>query len=368
MDSTQIYTLVNSVVAQGMGEQIEVVDASTLVSLGNTVLSSSANTEAFLNTLAQRIGKTIISYRKYTSKLSDMVIDDFQMGAILQKIKVSMPTAEADESYDLTDGASVDHYKIAKPEATPKLFVTRTPYQYHITIQDEHLREAFTDVNKMGSFISAIFGEMQNAIELGLEGLGRTCLGNFIAEVAGTDREIKLVTLYNAESGESLTPATAMLSDPFLRYAVKTMNTYSKRLTDMSKLYNDGTETRHTPKDKQKLRVFTDFEAALETVVQWSAFHKELVDLGSFSEMNYFQSEDTPNEISIKRASDSTETSVENIVGTLTDVDALGIYKRMNIVRTTPVNAAGLYYNQYHHLKQLWFNDLSENGLIFTLN
>lgn len=368
MDTTQIYTLVNSVVGQGMGEQIEVVDASTLVSLGNIVLSSSANTEAFLNTLAQRIGKTIISYRKYTSKLSDMVIDDFKMGAILQKIKVSMPTAEADESYDLTDGASVDHYKIAKPEATQKLFVTRTPYQYHITIQDEHLREAFTDVNKMGSFLSAIFGEMQNAIELGLEGLGRTCLGNFIAEVAGTDREIKLVTLYNDDSGESLTPATAMLSDPFLRFAVKTMNTYSKRLTDMSKLYNDGTETRHTPKDRQKFRVFTDFEAALETVVQWSAFHKELVDLGSFSEMNYFQSEDTPNEISIERASDSTETTVSNIVGTLTDVDALGIYKQMNIVRTTPVNAAGLYYNQYHHLKQLWFNDLSENGLIFTLN
>lgn len=368
MDTNQIYALVNSVVSQGMGADIEVVDASTLISLGDTVLSSSANTEAFLNTLAQRIGKTIISYRKYTSKLSDMVIDDFQMGAILQKIKVSMPTAEEDESYDLTDGSSVDHYKIAKPEATQKLFVTRTPYQYHITIQDEHLREAFTDVNKMGSFLSAIFGEMQNAIELGLEGLGRTCLGNFIAEIGNTDREIKLVTLYNAESGESLTPATAMLSDAFLRFAVKTMNVYSKRLTDMSKLYNDGTETRHTPKDRQKLRVFTDFEAALETVVQWSAFHKELVDLGSFSEMNYFQSEDTPNQIKIKRASDSTDTTVSNIVGTLTDRDALGIYKQMNIVRTTPVNAAGLYYNQYHHLKQLWFNDLSENGLVFTLN
>lgn len=368
MDTTQIYTLVNSVVEQGLGEAIAVVDASTLVSLGDTVLSSSSNTEAFLNTLAQRIGKTIISYRKYTSKLADMVIDDFEMGAILQKIKVSMPTAEEDESYDLTDGASVDHYKIAKPVATQKLFVTRTPYQYRITIQDEHLREAFTDIYKMGSFISAIFGEMQNAIELGLEGLGRTCLGNFIAEVAGTDREIKLVTLYNAESGESLTPATAMLSDPFLRFAVKTINTYSKRLTDMSKLYNDGTETRHTPKDMQKLRVFTDFEAALETVVQWSAFHKELVDLGSFSEMNYFQSEDTPNKIQIERASDSAETTVGNIVGVLTDREALGIYKRMNIVRTTPVNAAGLYYNQYHHLKQLWFNDLSENGLIFTLN
>ncbi|MBQ1457667.1 MAG: hypothetical protein IIZ20_04120, partial [Butyrivibrio sp.] len=66
MNTEQIYGLVNSVVDQAIGDSgIVAVDTSSLVSLGNVVLSSSTNTEAFLNTLAQRIGKTIIRYRMY---------------------------------------------------------------------------------------------------------------------------------------------------------------------------------------------------------------------------------------------------------------------------------------------------------------
>ena len=98
MNTEQIYSLVNAVNQQAFGQTaLAVADTSSLISLGNTVLSSSTNTEAFLNTLAQRIGRTILRYRDYRNKLSDMVINDFEYGAILQKIKVVMPAAESDE-------------------------------------------------------------------------------------------------------------------------------------------------------------------------------------------------------------------------------------------------------------------------------
>ena len=90
--------------------------------------------------------------------------DQIEWGAIVQKIKVDMPAAESDQSYDLTNGASVDHYKVAKPSVKQKLFITDTPYQFKVTIQRVHLQEAFTSASAMGSFISAIFGEVQNAI------------------------------------------------------------------------------------------------------------------------------------------------------------------------------------------------------------
>ena len=198
MTTEQIYTVVNGAAAQALGTgAIAAVDTASFVSLGNSVLSSSVNTEAFLNTLAQRIGRTIISYREYKNKFRDMVLSDFEYGAILQKIKVAMPSAEEDESYDLTDGQSVDHYKVSKPVVTQKLFVTRSPYQFKITIQREHLKEAFTSESAMGGFIAAIFGEVRNAIEFALENLGRGCYANYIAVVGGTAREIKLVTEFN---------------------------------------------------------------------------------------------------------------------------------------------------------------------------
>ena len=69
MNTEQIYSIVNSVVSQSIGDSaLTIVDAQGLISLGNTVLDSSTNTEAFLNTLAQRIGRTIYRYRDYNNK------------------------------------------------------------------------------------------------------------------------------------------------------------------------------------------------------------------------------------------------------------------------------------------------------------
>ena len=138
MTTEQIYTLVNEVNAEAFGANaLSVVDTSSLISLGTTVLNSSTNTEAFLNTLAQRIGRTILRFRDYRNKLGDMVINDFEYGAILQKIKVIMPVAEEDQSYDLIDGQTVDHYEISKPQGVPYngqwlLSIPADPYSWNI--------------------------------------------------------------------------------------------------------------------------------------------------------------------------------------------------------------------------------------------
>lgn len=369
MTTEQIYTLVNEVNAQAFGEHaLTVVDTSSLISLGNTVLSSSTNTEAFLNTLAQRIGRTILRFRDYRNKLGDMVINDFEYGAILQKIKVQMPEAEEDEMYDLVDGTSVDMYKVAKPDVVQKLFVTRTPYQFHITVQRATLKEAFLNDNAMGAFISVIFGEVRNAIELSLENLGRITLATAIAETHGTAREINLVTNYNTATGESLTAANALFDKDFLAYAAGQLNHYQDLMQDMSALYNDGTVKTFTPAGDLKVRINSRFERALETVVQYAAFNESLVDVNNKTVINFWQAEQNPRDVIIKRPSDDTQVTANNIVAIMHDKDALGVYKIEEDVLTTPVNAAGSYYNTYWHEKQLRFIDKSENIVIFTLN
>ena len=70
----QVFTLVNSIAGQALGTQaITAVDTQSLVTLGNQVLSSNTNKESFLNTLVDRIGKTIISSRSYRSKFDFML-------------------------------------------------------------------------------------------------------------------------------------------------------------------------------------------------------------------------------------------------------------------------------------------------------
>lgn len=375
MDTNQIYSIVNDVAKETMGESaIAATDTASLVAMGNAVLSSSTNTECFIDTLVQRIGRTIISYRPYKSKLGLLAVSDMTMGAILQKIKVKMPTAVEDVTTQLIDGQSVDQYIISKPKATQKLFVKRTPYTFYITIQKKWLREAFTSESAMGSFISAIYGEVENALELSQENLARLCMANFMATIStSANRVIPLVTNYNAASGRSVpTGENAMLDEAFLRYALGRMNNISKKMQTMSVLYNDGTETRHTPIADQRFVSLVDFQTALETQVQWAAFHEQYVEKQNGIEVPYWQAAQSPMNIDLVIEGDDPEqeesTTLTNIVAFIHDRDALGTYRKDVDVATTPLNARGMYTNQFWHMNDLYFNDVTENGIIFTLN
>lgn len=370
MTTEQIYTIVNEVNAEAFGSSsLSVVDTSSLISLGNTVLSSSANTEAFLNTLAQRIGRTILRFREYRNKLNDMVLNDFEYGAILQKIKVKMPVAEEDQMYDLVDGQSVDHYAVSKPDVVQKLFVTRTPYQFKITIQRQTLKEAFLSEEAMGAFIGVVFGEVRNAIEISLENLGRATIATAICECATEGQEIPLVTWYNDEFSKSITAQTAFTDPEFLRFAIREINTKIDAFQDMSELYNDGTVATFTPKEDMRIRLLSPFVRALQTCVEYGAFHDEFVDVdGAYTILNYWQSAKSPMECDITIPSTGTEVQAHNVVAMIADRDAMGIYKIEEDVLTTPVNAGGAYYNTFWHERQLWFIDKSENCYIFTLN
>lgn len=369
MNTTQIYTIVNSIVDQAVGDSgIVATDTQGLVSLGNVVLASNNNTEAFLNTLAQRIGRTIYRYRAYNNKFTDMIVSDMEWGAILQKIRVEMPQAEADEQYGLVDGTSVDHYKVAKPKAHQKLFVTRTPYQFKITIQRDTLKEAFLSVEAMGSFIALVFGEVRNAIELSLENLGRLTMAAAISET-GASQTINLVSDYNHDTGSTLTAATAMHSADFLRYAIYRINNIVDMMQDMSVLYCDGVLPTFTNLENMRVKVLSKFQRRLETMVDYAAFHDQFTKIDrQYTTVNFWQGEQSPAELDIKKPSDGSAFQLNNIVAVIHDREAFGIYQIDETVLTTPINAAGAYYNQYWHEKQGRFVDTSENLVVFTLN
>lgn len=364
----QIYDIVNSVNKQTMGvTDITVVDEQGLISLGDTVLSTNGLADTWLNSLAQRIGRTIISFREYKSKYSDMVLDSLQWGNIVQKIKVSMPEATKDESYDLVDGKSVDMYKVANPKVKQSFFTTETPYQFFITVKRIQLEEAFTSETSMNGFIWAIYGEVQNAIELSLESLARNCINNFIGEKFKAENTINLLSLYNTETGKTLTSTTCLHDREFLAFCVSRIKLYSRYLENMSTKFNDGTQTRHTPKSLQHLRVLEDFESRLETVVQYQAFKDGYVKLENYHTTSFWQSLDKPDQINVKVSSDGTAIKKSGIIAIMYDRDALGLYKKDSWNSTTPFNSAGGYYNTYYHHKELYFNDLSENFVVFVI-
>lgn len=368
MDTQQLYGIVNDVAKQTMGtEEIDVVDTASLVALGDAVLSSTTNTEAFLNTLVQRIGKTIISFRPYSSKLTLLDVGDMEFGQIMQKTKTQMPVAIQDDTYNLVDGESLDMYVVSKPEVHQKLFVKRTPLAYMKTFQTKPLKEAFLSAEAMGNFVASIFGEIRNAIELSQENLGRLTMANYMAN-ASEQQVYDLVTMYNDVHDTPVTAGEkALQSEPFLRYALQVMKNVAYGMETMSELYNDGTEQRHTPRELQRVASIIQFRSALETNVDYAAFHENYVKLASDIIVPYWQAAKSPLDIEVTDE-EGNEKTIENVVAFIHDRDALGTYRKEEEVLTTPVNARGRYYNTYYHIDNLYFNDYSENGVVFTLN
>lgn len=387
LSARQIYTIVNEVAKQAMGSKdIGVVDNTGLIALGNTVLGSAEAKNNFINALTDRIGRTIVSFREYHSHFPDFERDAIEWGNILQKLKIGMPDAESDQSYNLTNGTSVDQYKINKPTVNQLLFSTETPWQTHITIHQKNLKKAFLSAESMGIFISGVFGEVQNRIELAMENLSMDCVNNYIAEILARKdskptRVINLITEYKDKTGvdHTTTPTDALDDEEFLKYVVRRINSLSINFEYMSSgIFNHGEVysstgnvnvfTRHTPKSQQRMMLFIDLVNALKTNINSKAFNMEQVAVDiPFQTVPFWQSMQTPSGINVKTSSSSTEITQSLVMGILYDREAMGTFKKDYISSTSPFNSAGLYYNVFYHMITMYYNDLSENAVIFLL-
>lgn len=382
--NNEVYAIINDVHKMATGaEEVAVVDTASFVDFGNNVLSSSDATETFLNTYLLRIAQTYDTFRPYDGKLKDLMLSGSEWGAIVQKIDAEVPDFVSDETFEITDGQSVDQYIVRKPVGRQKLFIKRSTYSNFITTAKKLLKGAFLSEAAFLSWARMVAGKMRNKIEFATENLARLAIANYIANCAD-NQIVHLLTNYNAESGLSLTADKALLDKDFLAYAAGEMELVSKRLRNLSVSYNAEEAERHTPAGEQRFLVFDKFQSRLQHVVQYQAYHKELVSLGEFIEVPYWQGEYTETEVegetvkvdardtiivTVDDGDGGTESkTVAHIMGFIFDKYALGAHRSEEETLTTPINARGRYYNTFHFAEQLWFNDLSENGVVFLLD
>ena len=120
----QIYSIINYVAKQTCGETaVNVADTSTLVALGDAVLSSDTNTDKFTHALVDRIGRTVFSVRRYLTRESGMIREPFEYGCIVQKIYVDMPEAKQNNSWEIgEDSYKPEFAPVIKPTVKQKLF------------------------------------------------------------------------------------------------------------------------------------------------------------------------------------------------------------------------------------------------------
>lgn len=385
------YLLMNSIVSQATGRtDLTATDTSSFVSVGETLLR--VGTENTLSAISTVLARTIFSVRPYKGKLESLRVAQQRWGAQVRKIVNLYEEAEQSEDWNtatntnqLADGASVDMYKIKKPQAIQLNFYGTQVLQKHITRFRDQLSMAFSSEAEFMAFIDSVMVEFGNEVEMLNEAKTRATLLNFIAGISSMGlTEVDLVQSYNTKYNTTYTRAQLLSTymESFMKHVASEIKIYSSRLTDMSTLYHANLTgkskiMRHTPVERQKMVMYEPVFLESMANVYPTLFNPEYLNIGSFEGVNFWQSQTSPTEINItpnilnvgngQAATAENAVELDYVLGILFDEEALGVIPQFDYASTTPFNSAGGYYNMYMHWRFNSYCDYTENAVLFVL-
>ena len=385
MNFEQAAAVLNNIRKQVTGETAAApVNTSQFISIGTTILQ--AGYEPTLSAITQMIAKTIFSIRPYNRKFGGIKMDEQQWGAIVRKLAIVDTDWETDTHYDLIDGQSLDHYVIKKSPVLQLNFYGQNVFERHMTIYTNQLDSAFADPSSFGRFMAMLTQNIMDMIEQNHESIARMTIGNFIgAKVSQNNGVIHLLTEYNTETG--ITPALTATTvyDPqyfgdFCKWMFARIATLTSLMTERSQEFQINVTgkaiNRHTPYEMQKVYIYAPLMNEMKSRVLSATFHPEFIDYADVEAVNFWQSIQSPMRLNVTpvylKADGTYDTAaaqnITNLVGVIFDRDALGYTMVNERAAVTPLNAKGLYFNQYWHETSRWYNDQSEKGIVLLLD
>ena len=386
MDIKQIAQFVNEATQEITGETALIQeDLSNVVEAGDT-LANVGGIDAYVRNLPNVIGKYLFVNRKYNGSAPSVLMDGWEFGSILGKIRATLPDAEINESWELQDNAAYDMQVFHKPDVSAKFFNKLVTFEIPLSICERQVKQSFHSAGELSAFIEMLYNEIEKKMTIALDGLIMRTINNFAAETiyngVGTTyantsiRAVNLLNLYNTNhSGATLTVAEAMESPEFIRFAVYTMGLYRDRMSKISTLFNMGGTEKFTPTEMQKMVLLSDFARAARVFLYDAngQFKSDNLSFGDFDTVPMWQGSGTSYSFTDVSTINVTTTESHSIncsgvLGVLFDRDAIAVCNRNRRTTTAPYNAKGEFWNSYFKSDAEYINDFDENGVVFYIH
>lgn len=382
--------VLNSLVQQATGQAAQApIDLSQYISVGQKLLRTGYDP---LNIgLSQMVSRTIFAYRPYDGALASLDRDSNEWGAITRKVSAINQPVESSKVYNLTEGShDPDMFDVRKPRVYQTNFYGFDVWTDHVSVTRQQLKNAVQNPGDMGRLIDLILGTKANEMELSRVAFRRATIANMIGAIKAMNNANQvrhLLTEYNTATGQSLTKVQLRQGENypnFIRWAYSQIARVSDMLTEASGAYHlnptEGTILRHTPKDMQRLYIYSGALHEVDAQVLSVTFNADKVSskLPAVTErLNFFQSIDAPDSVNVTPAyigangsvvDNATAQEVTDIFALLADRDAMGVNFYDQSVDVSPYEAAGKYYNYWYHDSHRYYNDVTENAVLFLLD
>lgn len=393
----QLSTVLTEITNQATGvKNAAPVDTSSFVSVAQTALKTGY--DPLSTAISQVLSRTIFSVRPYTRKFKGLNVSNQRYGNHVRKLLTIDKPFEDDDRLKLVDGESIDQYKVNKPKVLQTNFYGANVYQKSTTIYKDQIDCALSSPDEFASFISMVTQNSSDMIEQAHEETARATIANLIggiyaaevldtstgllAQANGGRRAINLLKLFNESTGRALKVVDVFKTEnfeSFVKFAFSTVNTIADLMTDRNSLFcsqlTDYKVLRHTPKERMKFYLYTDLVNKINSEVYSTVFNPDFLKVVDFEKVNYWQAALSPSSINVKRTmlkkdgtlSVGVQSKIDNVFGVLFDEDAAGYTTVNEWAQPSPFNARGGYYNQFWHFTDRYWNDFTENAVIFFI-
>lgn len=383
MEVTQVYQLVNQATKEALGETAVLTeDLSNVVDIGEQIFNANA-VDKYVKALVNHIGRVVFVNRVYRGSAPSVLMDGWEFGSVLEKVRMQLPEATENESWELEDGTSYDPNIFTAPKVSVKFYNKKVTFEVPMSFTEMQVKQSFSNEVQLNAFVSMIYVGVENAMTIKLDSLIMRTINVAIAETLNaaypsgeygtnsTVNAVNLLYLYNTKYNKSLTAANCISDPDFIRFASFIMNLYVARLGRYSTLFNTGATEKFTPRDMLKIVMLADFESAARVYLYDAngQVKDENLRLPAAETVPYWQGSgtdydfDSVSSINIKTPSNAT-VDASGILCVMFDRDALGV-ANMNRRVTSNYNAKAEFYNNWYKMDAQYFYDPNENCVVF---
>ena len=338
MPAIQAYDFVNDMIDNISYTGKHVANTADLVAFGESVLADPLLKESVYDYLYDRIGKTVIAIDTAPDPNERGILyEEYEYGAILQKLSFAMQDAEVASEWDIEHPQNP--YELVRKEGIIAKYFTRkiNAWAWTDVIYDRQLREAFINPQSLDGFTSALFTRMSNSRKLSEQALIDAAIGTLIAVIyteataltpgVNAARRVRhLLTEYNTAMGTSLTDTTSMQNANYLEYVRKQIEIDKKNLNRLTKLYNDGSVARRSTEGDLKLDLSVELTESYAKFYG-DTYNDKYVQLPKHTPVVNWGIATDPRKVSINYTAQGeeagTDVTVGKILGLMYDKDAV---------------------------------------------
>lgn len=379
MKLTQIATLLNNtLVPNYLGQDVTIAeDLSNVVELGTAIADLDGDeVKNFAGDFIVGVARNVFDTRNYRRDTYGLMNDSREYGGVIQRVKAKLLGATDSPIWTLESGQDYFDGTYYGIETDVKVYSKDTAFQIKNSIPTEMYKQYFTSADGVRQFVALIESTVDNTLTVQLNALAKTTLQQLIANVSSS-RTISLLTIYNTSArlsgDDALTASDALHNAPFLRWAAEQIIRLRDMTQDMNEKYNDGTVPTFTPAEDLRVTLLSEFARALEFNMEADTFHRDLVSVGEYNTINFWQnaSDDLLPTLGVTAEvktviGENNPVTVSNVVGIIHDRYTAGLTARLEKVCAQYV-ANGDYTTYFHHIANSRFIDTRNTGLVLRL-